>query len=308
MAAIVPVTVGINDAMRLQSTGGQLALGLQVSITIPVRELIEALWAHKTECETEPQRSGAQAQAKKPVPGPEATPSRPKLSGAKAKASAKKPVPGPQTTPSSGGVAVVGPSPGSAAQELAVVHDGTREASSSGDAQALAAPPGGAPPDAGVTFGTEIGELCRESNQAYEGRTRWTPDSCEGAWVLRDASCLINFQPQPVEPPQFGYWGARASGAKASTAQPPSSSSPAPAAPEAAPASPQHLAVLHKLTNTPVAPSPQPRRPLPPAPSGAPPKPPAEAEWPPPACAAGHSPAPFGSRVTDRELAECPQQ
>ena len=102
-----------------------------------------------------------------------------------------------------------------------------------------------------LTFDTPFENLC-PSHAKYVKSTQWTLASSGGAWVLDDASCLFDFKPEPVEPPQFGRRGARTSGAKASTAQPPSSSS-APVAPPAPP-NKQYTAALRKLLHTPVAP------------------------------------------------------
>ena len=86
---------------------------------------------------------------------------------------------------------------------------------------------------------------------------------------MDDASCLCDFKPEPVEPPQFGRRGARASGAKASTAQPPSSAS----------SDQPYAAALRALMGTPVAPR---HQHLPLAPSRAPPLHLLEAVQPPP--------------------------
>ena len=178
------------------------------------------------------------------------------------------------------------------AQELAVVLGSAPASAATMDGQAspswealptTAASPAGAGTSAParvapkeLTFDTPIENLC-PVHKDYVKSTRWTLASSGAAWVLDDESCLRDFKPGPVEPPQFGRRGAYTSGAKASTAQPPSSASSVLVAPPAPP-HPEYVAVLRKLKNTAVAPSPRPMRQLPPAPSGAPPLPPAKAE------------------------------
>ena len=107
-----------------------------------------------------------------------------------------------------------------------------------------------------LTFDTPIENLC-PVHKDYVKSTQWTLASSGAAWVLDDESCLRDFKPGPVEPPQFGRRGARTSGAKASTAQPPSSAS----------SDQPYAAALRAQKGTPVAPR---HQHLPLAPSRAP--------------------------------------